>query len=48
MRKTKQRDLILGIVSLNTFHMTAEEIYEECVKSLNQITYVIFIKSKAN
>ena len=38
MRNTKQRNLILGIVSLSTNHLTAEEIYEECIKSIPKIS----------
>ena len=38
MRNTKQRDMILGIISLSTNHLTAEEIYDECIKTLPKIS----------
>lgn len=38
MRNTKQRELIYNIVSSSTLHLTAEEVYDECVKSLPNIS----------
>lgn len=38
MRNTKQRDLIFDIVNTNSCHMTAEDIYEESIKSIPNIS----------
>lgn len=38
MRNTKQRELILNIVCSKCVHMTAEEIYKECLKSIPNIS----------
>lgn len=38
MRNTKQREIILNIVLSNSTHMTAEEIYNESVKIIPNIS----------
>ena len=38
MRNTKQRDLIFNIINNSNCHMTAIEIYNEAVKSINNIS----------
>ena len=38
MRNTKQRELILRIINDSFLHMTAEEIYYECSKSISNIS----------
>lgn len=38
MRNTKQKDLILDIINNNSCHMTAEDVYKECIKSIPNIS----------
>lgn len=38
MRNTKQKDLILNIININSCHMTAIEVYKEAIKSISNIS----------
>lgn len=38
MRNTKQKDLIYNIVISSSCHLTAEEVYNECIKSMPNIS----------
>ena len=38
MRNTKQKDLILSIVNSSFSHMTADDVYNECIKFIPNIS----------